>query len=113
MKKAVSLADGMKAEYIEELFKSIDTDNSGNIEYTEFISASIEKSVYLNEEKLKDAFKLFDADNSGKISRAEIEKVLHMDKQSKEIDAIMDKHDKNKDGEIDFEEFLGMMKELA
>ena len=62
---------------------------------------------------MKDAFKLFDADNSGKISRAEIEKVLHMDKQSKEIDAIMNKHDKNKDGEIDFEEFLGMMKEFS
>ncbi len=113
MKKAVSLADGMKIDYLEQLFKSIDTDNSGNIEYTEFISASIEKSVYLNEEKLKDAFKLFDADNSGKISRAEIEKVLHMDKHSNEINAIMDKHDINKDGEIDFEEFLGMMKDLS
>ena len=112
MKKAIALND-IKFDFNEEVFKSIDTDNSGNIEYTEFISASIEKNVYLNEEKLKDAFKLFDADNSGKISRAEIEKVLHMDKHSKEIDSIMDKHDKNKDGEIDFEEFLGMMKEFA
>jgi len=113
MKKAVSLSDGMKPEYIEQIFKSIDTDNSGNIEYTEFISASIEKSIYLNKEKLKDAFKLFDIDNSGKISRAEIERVLHVDKNSKEIDAIMDKHDKNKDGEIDFQEFIEMMKEFA
>jgi len=113
MKKAVSLSDGMKLEFIDQIFKSIDTDNSGNIEYTEFISASIEKNIYLNEEKLKDAFKLFDADNSGKISRLEIEKVLHVDKNSKEIDNIMNKHDKNKDGEIDFEEFLDMMKELA
>ena len=113
MKKAVSLADGIKMENIEELFKSIDTDNSGNIEYTEFISASIEKNVYLNKEKLKDAFKLFDADNSGKISRLEIEKILHMDKHTKEIDDIMAKHDKNKYGEIDFEEFLTMMKEFS
>jgi calcium-dependent protein kinase len=112
MKKAVSLADGMKIEDIEKLFKSIDTDNSGNIEYTEFISASIEKNIYLKEEKLKEAFKLFDADGSGKISRAEIEKILHMDKHSKEIDAIMAKHDINKDGEIDFQEFLTMMKEI-
>ena len=113
LKKAVSLTDGMKIEYIEQLFKSIDTDNSGNIEYTEFISASIEKNIYLNEEKLKEAFKLFDVDGSGKISRAEIEKVLHMEKQSKEIDAIMAKHDINKDGEIDFQEFLTMMKEFS
>ena len=112
MKKAVALTK-MKIEFNEEIFKSIDTDNSGNIEYTEFISACIEKKIYLNEEKLKDAFKLFDADGSGKISRAEIEKVLHIGKQSKEIDAIMAKHDTNKDGEIDFQEFLSMMKELA
>ena len=113
MKKAVSLSDGMKLENIEQIFKSIDTDNSGNIEYTEFISASIEKSVYLNEEKLKEAFKLFDSDNSGKISRAEIEKVLHAEKNSKEIETIMNKHDKNKDGEIDFQEFLELMKDFS
>ena len=113
MKKAVSLTDEIKIEFNEQIFKSIDTDNSGHIEYTEFISACIEKKVYLDEEKLKDAFKLFDADGSGKISRAEIQKVLHMDKHSKEIDAIMKKHDINKDGEIDFQEFLTMMKEIS
>ena len=112
MKKAVTLADGMKIENLEELFKSIDTDNSGNIEYTEFISASIEKNVYLNEEKLKDAFKLFDADGNGKISRAEIGKILHLDKNSKELDNIVVKLDTNKDGEIDFEEFINMMKNV-
>ena len=46
-------------------------------------------------------------------TRAEIEKVLHIGKHSKEIDEIMNKHDINKDGEIDFQEFLTMMKEIA
>jgi len=110
LKKAVSLSGGLKIEYIDEIFKSMDTDNSGNIEYTEFISASIEKNIYLNEEKLKDAFKLFDADGNGKISRAEIGKILHLDKNSKEMDNILVKLDTNKDGEIDFEEFINMMK---
>ena len=113
MKKAISLTGEMKIEFNEEIFKSIDTDNSGNIEYTEFISACLEKNLYLNEEKLKDAFKLFDSDGNGKISTSEIEKVLHIGKQSKEIDAIMAKHDANKDGEIDFQEFLALMKELS
>ena len=110
LKKAVSLSGGLKIEYIDEIFKSMDTDNSGNIEYTEFISASIEKNIYLNEEKLKDAFKLFDADGNGKISRAEIGIILHLDKNSKEMDNILVKLDTNKDGEIDFEEFINMMK---
>jgi len=113
MKKAIHLTNDMKIIFNEEIFKSIDTDNSGNIEYTEFISACIEKNIYLNEEKLKEAFKLFDSDNNGKISKSEIEKVLHIGKHSKEIDEIMSKHDTNKDGEIDFQEFLIMMKELS
>ena len=111
MKKALSSGE-VKFDFNEEIFKQIDTDNSGNIEYTEFISACIEKNIYLNEEKLKEAFKLFDADGSGKISRDEIEKVLKLGSNSKEIDNIMAKHDTNKDGEIDFTEFLDMMKEI-
>jgi len=111
MKKVFSKGD-MKIEFNEEIFKQIDTDNSGNIEYTEFISACIDKNVYLNEEKLKEAFNLFDSDKSGKISRDEIEKVLRLGPNSKEINAIMAKHDTNKDGEIDFKEFLEMMKEI-
>ena len=111
MKKALSSGE-VKFDFNEEIFKQIDTDNSGNIEYTEFISACIEKNIYLNEEKLKEAFKLFDADGSGKISRDEIEKVLKLGSNSKEIDNIMAKHDTNKDGEIDFKEFLDMMKEI-
>ena len=111
MKEAVAKTPGLKPELIEQIFKSIDTDNSGNIEYTEFIAASLEKNVYLNEQKLKDAFKLFDADKSGKISKSEISKVLNMSMNSKEVEAIISKYDLNKDGEIDFKEFMNMMKE--
>ena len=111
MKKVFSKGE-IKIEFNEEIFKQIDTDNSGNIEYTEFISACIDKNVYLNEEKLKEAFNLFDADKSGKISRDEIEKVLKLGGNSKEINAIFTKHDTNQDGEIDFKEFLEMMKEI-
>ena len=91
----------------------MDTDNSGEIEYTEFISASIEKNIYLNEKKLKEAFKSFDLDGNGKINREEIVKILKVTKSSKELDKIMEKNDTNKDGELDFNEFLKMIKDFA
>ena len=113
IKLAASKNKGINLELIEEIFKSIDTDGSGSIEYTEFISASLDKSLYLQKEKLREAFNLFDVDHSGKISNAEIAKVLGMDKRSKEISKILEKYDSNKDGEIDFEEFFEMMKDLS
>ena len=113
IKLAASKNKGINLELIEEIFKSIDTDGSGSIEYTEFISASLDKSLYLQKEKLREAFNLFDVDHSGKISNAEIAKILGMDKRSKEISKILEKYDSNKDGEIDFEEFFEMMKDLS
>ena len=113
IKQAVNKNKNINIEHIEEIFKSIDTDGSGSIEYTEFISASLDKSLYLQKEKLKDAFGLFDVDHNGKISNVEIAKILGMDKRSKEINKIIEKYDTNKDGEIDFDEFYQMMQELS
>jgi calcium-dependent protein kinase len=96
---------------VEQIFKSIDTDNSGSIDYTEFIAASLDKNVYLQENKLYEAFKLFDVDGSGKISKDEIAYILGTGKKSSEIDKLFKKYDTNNDGEIDFKEFVNMMKE--
>jgi calcium-dependent protein kinase len=52
--------------------KSVDTDGSGFINYTEFLAATIEKSLYMSEEKLFHTFKMFDIDGSGKISKDEL-----------------------------------------
>lgn len=42
----------------------------------EFIAATIEKKLYMQEEKVVQAFKMFDLDGSGKISRDELQEVL-------------------------------------
>ena len=58
-------------DYIE-LMKSMDTDGNGIIDYTEFITAAIDKAAVLNVENLTAAFKLLDTDNSGYISIDEL-----------------------------------------
>jgi len=58
------LKEGMTScktdEEIKEIMESVDTDKSGFIDYTEFLAASIEPSIYLQESKLLQAFNLFD-----------------------------------------------------
>ena len=112
LKNAINLNPEVHVMNIEQIFKTIDTDNSGVINYTEFLAASIDKRIYLQEDKLRDAFKLFDEDKSGKISKSEISKILKFKKSGAEMTKLFEKYDLNGDGEIDFDEFLNMMKDL-
>ncbi len=43
----------------------MDTDQSGRIDYTEFLAVTMERSLYLKEEKLYAAFKHFDKNGDG------------------------------------------------
>ena len=45
------------------------------------MAATIEKGVYMKEEKLFMAFKMFDIDGSGKISAEELKQILGSEKK--------------------------------
>lgn len=64
-------------EDILHSLKQADTDGSGQIDYTEFIAATIDSQIFLREEYLKAAFNMFDKDHSGKITKDEIFEVLN------------------------------------
>lgn len=59
-----------------ELLISADTDGSGEINYTEFIAATIDSNIFMREDYLKAAFKMFDKDGSGKIDNDEVVALL-------------------------------------
>ena len=50
----------------------MDTNDSGKIDFTEFITASVLYEKRLLKESLRASFKLFDLDGNGTISRLEI-----------------------------------------
>ncbi len=66
----------MTDEEVEAMFKAVDTDNSGFIDYTEFVVAATSQNTLNTKEKLSAAFKMFDKDGSGIISADEIREVL-------------------------------------
>jgi len=61
---------------VEKMFKSVDADNSGFIDYTEFVVAAMDSEELSSNEFLQAAFKMFDKDGSGSISANEIKQVL-------------------------------------
>ena len=95
---------------IIQLFKSIDVDQNGKIDYTEFLAATIQRVNYLKNERLYEAFCMFDKDKSGKITKDELLRALKAEKsQEKEIEKYIKAVDKNGDGKIDYKEFLELM----
>ena len=103
----------MSDEEVEQMFRAVDTDNSGFIDYTEFVVAATNQTALTSQEKLHAAFRMFDKDGSGIISADEIREVLCFGGanalSAEAVDAIIKQVDENGDGEIQFEEFVQMM----
>ena len=102
---------------VEEIYKNLDMDNNGYIEYEEFVRAAVSKEKFLSENVLKYAFKYFDKDNSGEITFDEIEEVFKESVSDKtkvhdSLKQIISEVDANGDGVIDFNEFVFIMKKM-
>lgn len=61
---------------VDKMFDAVDTDKSGFIDFTEFITASMNEKALLTNDRLAVAFKMFDKDKSGMITPSEIRAVL-------------------------------------
>ena len=120
-KNAVQKLNRNNTEEIESVFKEIDADKSGKINYTEFIAATMNQSIYLKEEKLFQAFKMFDKNNDGFITADEIKNVLGSKQWLTAADPkfkdqgndiwkkMIQEADGNGDGKIDYNEFIKLM----
>ena len=102
---------------VEIIFKNIDADNNGYIQYEEFVRAAIDKSSFLQENVLRFAFRYFDKDNSGEISYDEIQEVFEesvtdKSKVKESLKKIISEVDTNGDGIISFEEFSAIMRKM-
>lgn len=98
----------MTDDEIKKLVQEMDYQQNGMINYSEFLSATINVKTFLNDQRLLAVFNQFDTDNSNKITEENI--YLAMQKLGQEISKdeiheMMLKHDQTKDGMLSFEEF--------
>lgn len=111
LRKGFILA-GFSIEDINSIIEYCDGDGSGFIDYTEFLTATLNWKKILSREKLETVFKAFDTDKNGTISLHEIRQFFGetgMDIEDEVWKDMMNEADLNGDGQIDLEEFIKLM----
>ena len=112
-----ALGFDVKKQEVLGLMREYDRDGAGQIEYPDFLEIMTTKIAERDpvEEILK-AFKLFDEDNTGRISLRNLRRVareLGENLSDDELQVMIDEFDKDGDGEINENEFLGIMKQTS
>ncbi|KAJ0975996.1 hypothetical protein J5N97_017961 [Dioscorea zingiberensis] len=103
----------MTEEQITEMIADVDKDGSGAIDFDEFLQMMTAKIGERDtKEELMKAFRIIDQDNNGKISQGDIMRIAKELGESfspQEIREMIDEADRNRDGEVDVDEFFRVM----
>merc|ERR1712007_228733 len=101
-------------EYLENIIELVTSDGNGKVNYTEFLAATLDKKIYHDESVLWEAFRVFDRNGDGKISKGELTSLVNEGSiegvLARDVHEIMLEIDLNGDGDIDFQEFMQMMR---
>ena len=94
----------------DDIFSLLDGDNNDYIDYEEFLRATLDRKLLVNDRILKLAFRFFDKEKIGVISKDKIMKLFVGTNMTEEVfNNIFDEIDSDKDGQIDFNDFKEMM----
>jgi len=106
--RKVLVRNGLAESQADEVFRSVDVDSSGEIQYSEWLAATVEARCVVDREKLTEAFERI-ADGGKVITRVHLSKLLGQGLSKKQAKAIIAELDENGDGVIDLDEFLSLV----
>lgn len=95
-------------EEIERLFRGLDIDGEGSLQYSEFLAATLEAHGSIDEERLAEAFDRIDCDDSGEISVSNLQALLGSDISRRYMEGIIDEVDITGNHRISYDEFLAL-----
>lgn len=69
-------SSGFSPDEIDHLFIQMDMNQTGGVDYTEWVAGALEASGELDEDQIREAFDLLDEDRSGAITKKNLVKLL-------------------------------------
>merc|ERR550537_1869306 len=107
-----SLGQTLTEAELQKMIDKVDVEGTGTIDFSAFISLTSGK-IRDTEEELITVFKIFDVDGNGLISPTELQSGfmnLGEDLRHEEIHEMIREADCDGDGQINYEEFVMMMR---
>lgn len=107
------LSNAKAKQFVNQIFSKYDTDNSGSIDFKEFMMATTMSGDPTD--KLRLAFRVYDEDGSGTVDRQEMVEIVSnmytsqgvaMETAIERANAVFQKLDVNDDGSLDEQEFV-------
>ncbi len=95
---------------IKDIWKNLSVSGLGELDYNEFIAATMWMRLQLDEERLHEAFEAFDDEGKGFLTMEDVERVIGGDLPHEEIQKMMMETDYDGDGKIDYIDFARITK---
>ena len=67
----------ISVDELQKIVDKLDVDKNDEVNYTEFLSASMDLTQYLTKDKIRALFATFDVDGSGEITKENIKKAFN------------------------------------
>jgi calcium-dependent protein kinase len=112
MKDAFRGSSNCSEEELNQIFYNVDFNQDGQVNYSEFLAATINKDKAVSQSNLEFAFHHFDVDNSGIITVENMKEVFKRQGRNVtdgEMDDLVNEINPEKAGEITFLEFSKLM----
>jgi len=109
-----SLGQNPTEAELQDMINEVDADGNGTIDFPEFLTMMARKMKDTDSaEEIKEAFKVFDKDGNGYISAAELRHImtnLGEKLTDEEVDEMIREADVDGDGQINYDEFVDMVR---
>ena len=105
-KEAMSLHTEVSPEHVEQMFHDMDMDHSGEVDYSEFLSATLSAQKH-SKESIMAAFNTLDSDKDGFITKSDLVTALDGQMTVESIEQMLQHADAS--GRVNFQTFKSVV----